>query len=242
MDIWANEIGVLYRSFVEGREPRLAELPLQYADYARWQRERVDSEPQRRQLDYWTRRLAGAPPLDLPTVHERPPVQSQRGATYPVRDSRGGRRGVLGRARRRGSDAVRRGAGGVQRAAAPLFRADRPDGRHADLRPQPRRARGAARVLPQHRGGENGDLGRSVLPRSVEAREGRDARGVFASGCAVRSSGPGPAAGSRSQPRDVVLGVAHRAARAAGLGPSRPRRRVRRALHRHARSSISRCS
>ena len=87
MDIWANEIGVLYRSFVEGREPRLAGLPLQYADYARWQRERVDSEPQRRQLDYWTERLAGAPPLDLPTVHERPPVQSQRarptGSRFP---------------------------------------------------------------------------------------------------------------------------------------------------------------
>jgi amino acid adenylation domain-containing protein len=82
MDVWAREIGLFYRSFVEGHEPRLPALPLQYADYARWQRDRVDSEPQRRQLDYWTRRLAGAPPLDLPTVHERPPVQSQRGATY----------------------------------------------------------------------------------------------------------------------------------------------------------------
>jgi amino acid adenylation domain-containing protein len=82
MDVWSREIGILYRSFLDGREAQLPDLPVQYADYARWQRERVDSERQRHQLAYWRKRLADAPKLDLPTVHERPPVQSQRGATY----------------------------------------------------------------------------------------------------------------------------------------------------------------
>ena len=82
MELWAREIGVLYRSFVDGSAPQLDRLPVQYADYALWQRESTDSARHREQLAYWTARLADAPTLDLPTVHRRPAIQSQRGALY----------------------------------------------------------------------------------------------------------------------------------------------------------------
>ena len=67
-----------------GRESPLPELPVQYADYAVWQREQLAGEVLDRQLAYWRERLAGAPELlELPTDRPRPPVQTYRGATAP---------------------------------------------------------------------------------------------------------------------------------------------------------------
>ncbi|HZG43595.1 MAG TPA: amino acid adenylation domain-containing protein, partial [Longimicrobium sp.] len=69
----------------EGRESPLAELPVQYADYAVWQREQLEGEALDRQLSYWRERLASAPELlELPTDHPRPAVQAYQGATVPV--------------------------------------------------------------------------------------------------------------------------------------------------------------
>src|SRR5262249_14872391 len=60
------------------------DLPIQYADYAVWQRQQLQGEALEKQLEYWKHRLAGATPtLDLPTDHPRPAVQSFRGALYP---------------------------------------------------------------------------------------------------------------------------------------------------------------
>jgi non-ribosomal peptide synthetase component F len=79
------ELGSCYTAYVEGTEPVLPELPVQYADFAVWQRERVGSAAEQRQIDYWTEQLAGAPPvLTLPTDRPRPPVASHRGATVQV--------------------------------------------------------------------------------------------------------------------------------------------------------------
>ncbi|MDQ3172664.1 MAG: amino acid adenylation domain-containing protein, partial [Acidobacteriota bacterium] len=64
----------------------LAELPIQYADFAVWQREWLAGERLEQQLSYWKEQLSGAPPiLNLPADHARPAAQSYRGARQPVR-------------------------------------------------------------------------------------------------------------------------------------------------------------
>jgi amino acid adenylation domain-containing protein len=74
------ELDELYSSLRDGVEPALAELPIQYADFARWQREQLKGSYLEELLDYWTRRLAGAPErLALPTDRPRPGVQSYEG-------------------------------------------------------------------------------------------------------------------------------------------------------------------
>ncbi|HEY0022716.1 MAG TPA: non-ribosomal peptide synthase/polyketide synthase [Longimicrobium sp.] len=85
MGVFFREMSALYAAYREGRESPLSELPVQYADYAVWQREQLAGEVLDRQLAYWRERLAGAPELlELPADHPRPPVQTFRGATVPV--------------------------------------------------------------------------------------------------------------------------------------------------------------
>jgi amino acid adenylation domain-containing protein len=75
------ELGELYRAALEGREPELSELPVQYADYTMWQRELLQGEYLEQQLSFWREQLAGAPSvLDLPTDRPRPAMQSDNGA------------------------------------------------------------------------------------------------------------------------------------------------------------------
>ena len=83
-----NELGELYKAYVDGRPPALLELPIQYADFAIWQRERMQRDVLHRELAYWKRQLAGAPDfLELPADRPRPAVQSFRGrwqwTTFP---------------------------------------------------------------------------------------------------------------------------------------------------------------
>ncbi|HEU4561306.1 MAG TPA: amino acid adenylation domain-containing protein, partial [Longimicrobium sp.] len=81
MDVLFRELAALYAAYREGGESPLPELPVQYADYALWQREHLRGEVLERQLSYWRERLAGAPELlELPTDHPRPAVQTYRGA------------------------------------------------------------------------------------------------------------------------------------------------------------------
>ena len=65
--VMARELGELYRAFVEGRAAMLRELPLQYAEFAQWQRARVESGACAQHLTYWKEKLAGAPELLTPT-------------------------------------------------------------------------------------------------------------------------------------------------------------------------------
>ena len=86
LGLFFHELGVLYRAFCEGAASPLEPLPIQYTDFARWQQEELDLEPQ---LDHWRHELAGAPGiLDLPTDRLRPAVASSRGATHPFQLSR----------------------------------------------------------------------------------------------------------------------------------------------------------
>nr|WP_244239402.1 non-ribosomal peptide synthetase [Corallococcus carmarthensis] len=86
MGVLVREVAAFYEAFSTGRTPALAPLPVQYADFATWQRDWLQGEVLDAQIDYWKQRLAGAPAaLELPTDRPRPPVQSHRGATVDVR-------------------------------------------------------------------------------------------------------------------------------------------------------------
>jgi amino acid adenylation domain-containing protein len=79
--VLTREIAALYEAFSAGEPSPLPELPIQYADFAHWQREWLQGEVLEAQLSYWGERLADAPPLlDLPTDRPRPAIQTYRGA------------------------------------------------------------------------------------------------------------------------------------------------------------------
>jgi amino acid adenylation domain-containing protein len=78
--VFMHELTTLYGAYLQGRESPLPELPVQYADYAVWQRRMLQGGLLKKQLDYWTKQLADLPTLKLPTDRPRPPVQSFRGA------------------------------------------------------------------------------------------------------------------------------------------------------------------
>jgi amino acid adenylation domain-containing protein len=81
MGVLFGELGTLYAAFAGGEPSPLPELPVQYADFAAWQREHLRGEALDAQLAYWKERLAGAPALlELPTDRPRPAVQGHRGA------------------------------------------------------------------------------------------------------------------------------------------------------------------
>jgi amino acid adenylation domain-containing protein len=79
--VLVDELGALYRAFAAGRPDPLPPLPVQYADYAAWQRRWLQGEALRRQEEYWRTALAGAPErLELPTDRTRPLEQDFTGA------------------------------------------------------------------------------------------------------------------------------------------------------------------
>ncbi|NJN99436.1 MAG: AMP-binding protein, partial [Anaerolineales bacterium] len=78
-----KELVALYRAFTAGKPSSLPELTVQYADFARQQRERLQGSALETQLAYWKRQLSGnIPLLSLPTDRPRPAVQTFRGAIY----------------------------------------------------------------------------------------------------------------------------------------------------------------
>jgi len=79
--VFLRELAALYTSFARGEAASLPELPLQYGDFAAWQRQLLQGETMERQLDYWRRQLAGnLSGLQLPTDYARPPVHTFNGA------------------------------------------------------------------------------------------------------------------------------------------------------------------
>jgi amino acid adenylation domain-containing protein/FkbH-like protein len=81
--ILVGELSRSYAAYVKGLPSPLPALTLQYADYARWQRDWLQGEVLERRLEYWRTKLSGAPvALKLPADRARPPVQSFKGATF----------------------------------------------------------------------------------------------------------------------------------------------------------------
>ena len=81
MGILWQELSALYNAYCVGNPSPLPDLPIQYADFAVWQRERLQGEGMENLLSYWKTCLKGAPGiLELPTDHPRPSIQTYRGA------------------------------------------------------------------------------------------------------------------------------------------------------------------
>ncbi|PJN21420.1 non-ribosomal peptide synthetase [Kitasatospora sp. CB02891] len=101
----SQDLTTAYAARAEGAKPQWSPLPVQYADYALWQRELLGdgADPDSllsRQLDYWKHQLAGLPEqLELPFDRPRPEVMSYRGAHLPVRIDAELHRGLRGLAR-----------------------------------------------------------------------------------------------------------------------------------------------
>jgi len=85
MEVLVREVAALYDAFVKNEPASLPELPIQYADFAQWQRQWLQGEFLDAQLGYWREQLAGAPALlALPTNRPRPAVQSFKGNTQSL--------------------------------------------------------------------------------------------------------------------------------------------------------------
>ncbi|HEU0076774.1 MAG TPA: amino acid adenylation domain-containing protein, partial [Longimicrobiaceae bacterium] len=83
LGVLVREVTALYAAFGRGEEPGLPELPVQYADYAVWQRAWLAGEALEAQLSWWREQLAGAPPLlELPTDHARRAGQGARAGSH----------------------------------------------------------------------------------------------------------------------------------------------------------------
>ncbi len=83
--VFINELAALYEAFSVNEPAPLAELPVQYADFAVWQRAWLQGEALQAQLDYWQRQLAGAPPvIELPLDRPRPAMQTFRGGQHAL--------------------------------------------------------------------------------------------------------------------------------------------------------------
>ena len=84
-DIIEVEMTAIYLAFAEGKPSPLPELPIQYADFAEWQREWLQGDVLKEQVDYWRKRFDGSPQvLELPTDRPRPPLQTFHGARRTI--------------------------------------------------------------------------------------------------------------------------------------------------------------
>ncbi len=85
MGVLMQELGTIYSALCNKLSPELPELPIQYADFAIWQRQSLQTEALQTQLDYWKQLLKNAPTLlELPTDRPRPAIQTFRGALQSV--------------------------------------------------------------------------------------------------------------------------------------------------------------
>ncbi|MCW8928794.1 MAG: amino acid adenylation domain-containing protein, partial [Gammaproteobacteria bacterium] len=82
VQVLVREFISLYTSLVEEKSVQLDELPIQYTDYAHWQRNHLKGEVLEKSLDYWRKQLKDVQILELPTDFQRPAIQSSHGALH----------------------------------------------------------------------------------------------------------------------------------------------------------------
>jgi hypothetical protein len=83
--ILVKEVVALYKKFDQGIDPALPPLPVQYADFAIWQRNLLQGEVLNRKLNYWKNKLEDVVPLQMPFDFPRPAVQTSRGTSAAFR-------------------------------------------------------------------------------------------------------------------------------------------------------------
>jgi hypothetical protein len=104
MDVLVSEMTELFVAFSRGAGSPLPEPPIQYGDFARWQRAWLQGEVLEAHIGYWKRRLEGAPALlDLPFDHPRPAAPSFRAGEHRLEIPEELSRGVLALSRRQGA-------------------------------------------------------------------------------------------------------------------------------------------
>ncbi|MET0396778.1 MAG: amino acid adenylation domain-containing protein, partial [Longimicrobiaceae bacterium] len=102
--VLVREVSVIYGALARGEAPVLPELPVQYADYAVWQREWLSGAELEAQLSWWRERLAGAPPLlEIPTDHPRAIGQSVRARMHALSIPEATSHGLQALSRREGT-------------------------------------------------------------------------------------------------------------------------------------------
>jgi amino acid adenylation domain-containing protein len=77
-----KELAALYSAFSQNQTSSLPALPIQYADFAVWQRQHLQGEKRETLLTYWKQQLANLPVLELPTTRPRAEVKTNRGASH----------------------------------------------------------------------------------------------------------------------------------------------------------------
>ncbi len=102
LDLFLDELSSLYGAIATGAPPELPELPVQYPDFAVWQRDWLSGGELARQLAYWRGRLAGLPVLELPADRPRPAVRDPRGAVRSLALPAAAAEAVAALARREG--------------------------------------------------------------------------------------------------------------------------------------------
>ncbi|HEY2392251.1 MAG TPA: amino acid adenylation domain-containing protein, partial [Candidatus Angelobacter sp.] len=112
--VLVREFMALYEGYVTGREAELAELEVQYGDYAVWQREWLGGGELQEQMGYWKEQLVGLEGMELATDHGRPGVMSHRGATVEMEWGEELTRGIRGLCRREGVTLFMALLGGVE--------------------------------------------------------------------------------------------------------------------------------
>ncbi|HEY9907622.1 MAG TPA: amino acid adenylation domain-containing protein, partial [Thermosynechococcaceae cyanobacterium] len=87
LGVLIRELACFYTALVDGHAPELPALPIQYTDFACWQRHWLQGEVLEKQLTYWRSQLQNLSVLQLPSDRPRPALQTYRGATYPLQIS-----------------------------------------------------------------------------------------------------------------------------------------------------------
>src|SRR3954468_14715461 len=227
--VFTRELAAIYDAFAAGLPSPLPPLPVQYLDFALWQRQWLSGETLETQLAYWRRQLASVPPLELATDRPRPAVRTHNrrrppspGGAHPQRRRRaaGAGRGPAARPPHlrpaRGVDPLHRADGRLQGPPAPL---DDPGGRlrgHPDRQPAAARGGGDDRLLRQQPGAARRPVRRSELPRAAAPRARGLAGRLRPPGPPLRKAGRGAQPAARHGAHAALPGDADPAQRAGG--------------------------
>ena len=159
--IFWGELAPLYAAAVHRMPSPLPPPPVQFADFAVWQRRWMDGEVLQAELDWWRGQLAGFPlVLDLPTDRPRPLSQAGRGGRHPVLFDAARTEALRALAKREGATRFMVVAALTAALLQPPFRAGAADHRHAQRQPQPSGGGVDLRLLPHPDPAGRGPLGR----------------------------------------------------------------------------------